>query len=57
VRPGDEHLKSAPGRIGGESSFVRPGEVLAARDDSGFDAFAPVVGDAFDIEHGEWRER
>jgi hypothetical protein len=36
---------------------VRAGEVLAARDDGGFDALAPCARDAFGIEHGQRHER
>jgi hypothetical protein len=35
----------------------RAADVLTARHDSGFDAFAAVAGDAFDIEHGPRHER
>ncbi len=40
VRARDEHAKTALERIGGDPSFVRSFGVLAARDDSRFDALA-----------------
>jgi hypothetical protein len=32
---------------------MRAGNVIAASDDGGFDAFASVAGDAFGIAHGD----
>ena len=49
-RPVIEHLESAP--KGRRRSTLRAGRRrVYARDDRGFDAFAPVPGDALDIEY------
>jgi hypothetical protein len=40
----------SPSTLNPPASPARAGDVLAARDDSRFDAFASVAGDAFDVE-------